>query len=87
MCLRWILELPPPKLEEVLGELRWLHPQVLEDLPDSEAAELMSRYYLRAEHIRMYLEIMLLLLLLLFLLVIVVVVAVAVCCCFADRLL
>lgn len=44
MCLRWILELPPAKLEEVLGELRWLHPQSLEDLPDNEAAELMSRY-------------------------------------------
>eukprot|EP00752_Nemacystus_decipiens_P006630 g5961.t1 len=44
LCLRWILELPSAKLEEVLGELRWLHPQALEDLPDSEAAELMSRH-------------------------------------------
>lgn len=44
LCLRWILELPSVMLKEVLGELRWLHPQSLEDLPDSEADELMSRY-------------------------------------------
>ncbi len=43
LCLRWILELPPARLKEVLAELRWLHPQSLEDLPDDEADELMSR--------------------------------------------
>lgn len=43
LCLRWILELPYARLKEVLAELRWLHPQSLEDLPESEANELMSR--------------------------------------------
>ncbi|CAM9459830.1 unnamed protein product, partial [Ectocarpus sp. 8 AP-2014] len=44
LCLRWILELPPARLKRVLGELRWLHPQSLQDLPESEAAALMSRH-------------------------------------------
>ncbi|CAN0044904.1 unnamed protein product, partial [Ectocarpus fasciculatus] len=44
LCLRWILELPPARLKSVLGELRWLHPQSLQDLPESEAAALMSRH-------------------------------------------
>ncbi|CAM9254539.1 unnamed protein product, partial [Ectocarpus sp. 12 AP-2014] len=44
LCLRWILELPPARLKRVLGELRWLHPQSLQNLPESDAAALMSRH-------------------------------------------
>ncbi|CAM9508860.1 unnamed protein product, partial [Scytosiphon promiscuus] len=44
LCLRWILDLSPNRLKEVLRQLRWLHPQSLEDLPEDEADELMSRH-------------------------------------------
>ena len=43
LCLKWILALPLPRLKEVLGELRWLHPQELQDLPEDEAESLMTR--------------------------------------------
>ncbi|CAN0340256.1 unnamed protein product, partial [Laminaria digitata] len=44
LCLKWILALPLPRLKEVLGEIRWLHPQTLEDLPPDEAESLMTRH-------------------------------------------
>eukprot|EP00904_Undaria_pinnatifida_P007954 jgi/Undpi1/4289/HiC_scaffold_17.g07655.m1 len=44
LCLKWILALPLPRLKEVLGELRWLHPQKLEDLPAEESESLMTRH-------------------------------------------
>lgn len=43
LCLKWILELPVPRLVTVLKELRWLHPGTLEDLTQDVAADLMAR--------------------------------------------
>lgn len=43
LCLKWILELPLPRLDAALEELRWLHPQSLDDLLEDEARDLMER--------------------------------------------
>lgn len=50
--MKWILALPVPRLKEVLLELRWLHPQSLEDLHDEELTELLARcllYFVAAD--------------------------------------